>query len=155
MKNLDSKTTSLNFERNGLGFKGAEAVAAVLPRTSLTSLNLRFNRIGAEGAAAILTIARGNPSFVTEISGLNNSVEINAVVATNRENLVKQAKIGAWSLVTDHSFPADVAGIMAGYVTSSVDIKEGSMSAIQVELLTPALAEVTSGEESKSICSIS
>ena len=91
MKNLDSKTTSLNFERNGLGFKGAEAVAAVLPRTSLTLLNLEYNDIGAGGGAAILTIATAIPSFVTEISGLNNSAEINALCSTGIASAEKLA----------------------------------------------------------------
>ena len=90
-----------------------------------------------------MTIARGNPSFLTEIDGLDNSAEINAVVATNRENLEKQAKIGALSLVDDHSFPVDVAEIMAGYVTSSVDITEGSIRDIRAELfLAPAASAI-------------
>jgi len=115
----DAKSlTSLNLVKNRISAEGAVAIAEVLPRTGLTLLDLAQNRIGAEGEAAILTIATSNPCFVTEIYGLDNSDEINAVVG---ESLKQQAKIGALSLFNDHSFPAGVAVMMAGYVTSSVN----------------------------------
>ena len=136
--------TSLSLDLNSIGNKGARALAAVLPQTNLTSLSLDENRINYEGTVEILTIATNNPSFVTEIEGLINSDEINNVVATNRENLKKQAKTGALSLVDNHNFPTPIANIMAKYVSSidiqaelmaecmksSIDIKEESMPAI-------------------------
>ena len=97
--------------------KSSTYLAKALPAaTSLTSLDLGENEIGDAGAAAILEIARNNPCFVTEIKGLVNSAEINAVVENNRNNLANQAKVGAVSLVDDHRMPVVLAGLVASYI---------------------------------------
>jgi uncharacterized protein YjbI with pentapeptide repeats len=133
-----SSLTSLDLNNNQIGDKGAEYLADVLEKSSLTSLNLRYNKIDYEGAEALAAVLE--KSILTSLDlGFNH---IGATGAEALAAVLEKSSLTSLDLGFNY-IGAKVAEALAAVLEksslTSLDLRDNYIGAKEAEVLAAVL----------------